>query len=505
MRADAASLLRQVGFAPGAPDPRFTWGAVLAILAIYTVSFFAFYPQLATNDDEARYIRQARLMLEGTTTATWEDPLTGEILKKQPSKYPVGTAALIAPFLWAFGEPGAWLPPFLSLLVAVVCTARWLADDGRSPLYSLLVLGFPAVIVLGRVSISDAPSMAIVALGLWLFWRGLDRGPGWWLAAGFAAGGSIFFRETNAIAFVALFAGTVLRRDRGWWALVVGGLAGISLRVVSNFLAYGDWLYARGAGPLGFGLHAIPDNALLHFLALFVFMPGGLVFAYAYRGRRRPEILVTVTLFVLVYLFHWFGPPASGFVKRLVVELRYFAPLLPILAFATAESAPRLWRRLVEGSPRRRVLETVAACALVAWIAGLAAASGLVHFALYRWAEAQATIREEIDSHTGDGVLVTNWPATKKFTRELDRRYYPVTRLGMKPGDAMTLHERHGDFYIAFLDRSDSEIWREDTLANDAFVASLEPPPELLLDHQVTATDRLRIWHVTELVRERAE
>ena len=46
------------------------------------------------------------------------------------------------------------------------------------------------------------------------------------------------------------------------------------------------------------------------------------------------------------------------------------------------------------------------------------------------------------------------------------------------------------------LDHFGDAYWREVTVENDAFVASLRPPPALELDRRVTATDRLRIWRV---------
>ena len=67
-----------LGSRPG--DPRFAWRAVFAVLLAYAVAFACFYPSAVTNDDEAAYIRQARLALEGRTDLERIDPLTDEIL-----------------------------------------------------------------------------------------------------------------------------------------------------------------------------------------------------------------------------------------------------------------------------------------------------------------------------------------------------------------------------------------------------------------------------------------
>lgn len=86
---------------------------------------------------------------------------------------------LMAPWVALFGWRGAFAIPVLSLALSILITARWLRGEGPSTLFALLILGFAPSLVLGRVAISDMPSGPVVALGLWLFWRGLDRGPGW--------------------------------------------------------------------------------------------------------------------------------------------------------------------------------------------------------------------------------------------------------------------------------------------------------------------------------------
>ncbi len=497
----AEALLDAFGLGGGRGNPRLAWRLVLAILLFYALSFAAFYPRVITNSDELQYINQAQLVLRGHPTVTKTDPFTGETSEIWPSTYSVGSAFLMAPFVWAVGWRGAYLVPCLGLLLAVGITARWLQQEGRSPGFALLLLGFPASLVMGRVAMSDTPSAALVALGLWLFWRGLDRGWPSWLASGFIAGASVSFRITNALPFVPFFAGSVLRREKACWALVVGGLAGLAVRLIGMDYYFGDLLFERAY------YYYSPDTLMeripLFLFGLLVLVPGGLLLALAYRGRRRPELVVAVLLFVIFYLFQKFSSTATGLPKRVILALRYFLPLLPLLAFAMAESLPRLWQRLLEPrSPSARARLTATAGVLLAlWIAGVAAAALAVHPVLARWGARQAEIHEAIHRHVADdAVLVTNWPATRKFLRVLDRRFSPVERDALSPEQAALLLERHGEFFIALIDRNDSAFWRRDAERNAAFVESFAGLPEPLLDRRVTATDRLRIWLVTRAV-----
>ncbi|MFP8870690.1 MAG: hypothetical protein VCB43_04265, partial [Myxococcota bacterium] len=166
----------------GRGDARTVLILLLASLAIYTASFVAFYPEIATNDDEAMYQRQAQLVLRGASTVTQINPLTGNAVETSPSTYGPGTAYMLAPFVAAFGVRGSYLVPLLGVILSVLLTARWIRDAGYSPFFSLIILGFPPLLVMGRITMSDVPSAALCALGLWLFWRGQDRSPRWWLA-----------------------------------------------------------------------------------------------------------------------------------------------------------------------------------------------------------------------------------------------------------------------------------------------------------------------------------
>src|SRR5262245_1462656 len=486
---------------------RLAWRIVLAQCALYAVAFAAFYPHVATVDDEAMYLRQARLLLAGTPTVPRIDPFTGAEEAFRPSTYAVGTAALFAPFLWAAGPRGAFVVPMLTLLAGVLATARWIADEGRSPLFALLVLGFLPALVIGRVCMSDAPSLAVVALGLWLFWRGLGKGDsekvpparGWWLGAGFVAGASLVFRPTNALLFAPLFAGSVLRRERRWPLLLAGGLAGVAVRIAAHAVHFGSAFHERATYP--FAPETILERLPLYLFGLLVLFPGGLVAAFVYRGRRRPELVATVAIFFLVYLFQAYGMIETGLPRRVVLALRYFLPLLPVLAFAMAEVAPRVWKRRLPSEPeRRRRVERRAGRLLAATLGSLAVAIVAVNVALERWNAAHARIVEVLDRHAGlDSVLVSNLAATKKFLREVDRRYLTVESRALRAEVLQTLLERHGEVVIALLDRTDSDFFRMNVRENAALIASLSPAPELELDLRVSPIERLRIWRLRSL------
>lgn len=498
-----ASPLERLGLgAAGPTDLRLGWVVVALAVCLYALGYAAFYPQGPTVDDEDQYLEQTLLWVEtGSFEVHKLDPLTERPEPYVPGTYPVGMIALMAPFAAAFGASGAFLASFLCLVAAVLVTARWLADEGRSPLFALVLLAFPAAAVAGRLAMSDTARTLAAALGFWLFFRGLD-GPrrGRWLASGFVAGAALTLRESAVLPFLALFAGAVLRWDRGWGWLLLGGLAGTALHLGASHAAFGDPFFSRNeaTGFYPLELSTVHERLPLYLLGLLVLVPGGLWFGLSYRGRRRPEIVATVALFFLFYLGQAYGMTASSFAKRLVIALRYFDPLLPVLAFAMAEALPRQLDALAARLPERARFERLAAFAAAAWIAGALAVAFAVHPALGRWGAGQDSIRDAIATHVSrDAVLVVNGTAIRKFIDDLARPYVTLWRDDLSAEDLTELSRRHGGYMVAFLDRSDSDYWRSDAAKNETFVARLDAG-EPLVDVRVTATDRLRIWRVGE-------
>ena len=135
-----------------------------------------------------------------------------------------------------------------------------------------------------------------------------------------------------------------------------------------------------------------------------------------------------------------------------------------------------------------RVLVNAAVIALAAAFA--------VHPVLDRWASGQVRIRETISRNVpADAVLVANTHALRKFIDDLARPYATLRRQHASPEGLERIRREHGGYYVALLDRTDSDYWRADAAENAAFVARLGDP-EPLVDLRVSATDRLRIWRI---------
>src|SRR5262249_39821670 len=155
---------------------------------------------------------------------------------------------------------------------------------------------------------------------------------------------------------------------------------------------------------------------------------------------------------------------------------RYLIPLVPVIVFGMAESAPRLWRQWLERADAKSRAPRRAAGSAFArgWIAGVLLARFALHPAVATRSSQQGEIRDAIaEAIDPDQVILTNFMATRKFLPELDMKYIAVDRARIDAETANSLVERYGEAYIVFLDRGDSAFWVGDARVNADFLRDI--------------------------------
>ena len=388
-------------------------------VVIYAAGFSFWYPTAFSVTDEAHYVAGALSLARFPWARSLDTFTAASMAGESPVMYPVGTALLQAPFVAVLGWRAAALASVLSLAVVTACLYRWLLEAGKSPAAVWLWLGFPPVFVLGRLAMSDLPGAAVVAVGLYAFWRGTAGGATWrpWLAAGLATGGSLLVREPLVLILGPFAAGAMIRRDRHWPVLVVGVVAGGLARLVAGQAIYGN-PFAFNAVGFGFSLEAVRTTAPFFALCLLVLIPGAAVWMPAYRGWRAPECHVATWGTVLFFLFYNYAAVAGGDLRRLVLVGRFLVPLLPLLVWCAA-SVLGDWRNRRQGRP-------AGAEVLVAWVwaGAVLAAACLVHPVVARWDRVQARIAARVDATLAEDAVVLAVAAdvTRYVRPDLGRR-----------------------------------------------------------------------------------
>jgi 4-amino-4-deoxy-L-arabinose transferase-like glycosyltransferase len=488
---------------------------VAAAVLIYLLGLACFYPASTVITDEVGYLEPAYAFSQGSVCLEKISALSGEVYCRPSGGYLPGTSAVMAPFVALFGWRGAYLVPALAVAVATLCTASWLRAAGRSPLFALMVLGYPPLLVLGRTAMSDVPSAALAALGLWLFWTGGADRRGRWLASGFIAGLSLSFRETNVLLFGPFYLGVLIRREKGVGPLVAGGIAGSMVRPLLTAIVFDDPFYVFPTS-YTFAWSHVSANLPIYALALLVFVPGGLIAALLYRGERWPEVVATAVIFCGVYLSYGYRGEESGLLKGLILGPRYFAPLTPLLAFAAAETFPRLrahYRERHGWSGTVQAVERLGPLCLRLWVIGVMVLAFVVHPIFAALSGSAERFREAIYSHSSEGsVVVIDRLSSGKFVNELfgERGQVELRRLTPEILDALLM--RHGSVTVALLDRRDSAFWRKRGRENAEMLDRLRSQAdfELLFEADGGTLQRLRIWRVRsyrpdDLKRRRAE
>jgi hypothetical protein len=331
--------------------------------------------------------------------------------------------------------------------------------------------------------------MAIVALGMWMFWKGID-GPGaYWLIAGFLASVSATFRDTNALIFMPFIVGCLVRKQRKSVWLAAGGIAGSALWASANVIVFGRWFNRMNEVSGGLTLSNVIPALGPCALALLVMVPGGLIAGLAYRHKRNVELRVSIILYVAFYLLWWYSARESGLLKGAILGGRFYMPLVPVIAFA-------------EGSVLQGLM-----IGRLSWLARLSPAAVMatallavaVHPVMAHFERPQRQLANAIYRHTTDNALViTNTLATKKY---FDSTRGPRRTIDYEAVHAQDIRRVLADrvpVQLVFLYRSDSNFWLNRSAGYDRYIAALEDQFDVrgAGTFQTTRTDRLMIFNV---------
>ena len=425
------------------------WWMLWAVVGVYIAGYLLWPPRAFSVSDEGVYIGQALLFSQGQKLLTLLDPRTGGLQLVLESSYPVGTSLLQTPFVAALGWQYGALASALALGGSVLLLARWLAGARLPPLFALLLVSYPAGLVLGRIGMSDAPSLLVCTAGLVLFF-GASRLA--WLGSGFLAGASLLFRDTNPLVFAPLFLGCLLRRNPRTRYLAVGGILGSALRPLSSiwladdpFLIHSEFVFSP---------ELIVKNAVLYLVALLILVPGGLLAVATHRGPLRWEIRATVALFAGLYCAYGYAAWQSSWTKQLILAPRYLLPILPWLIYCLADRWSE-WSRATPALEKRRN----------ALLAGFAAGCGMlaiaVHPVLDRWLRSQAEVTARIYSQSSDGATLLLDPSgVGKYVNLAygDRNLFGFDQLAPYSLGTVLSRSPQG-LWLVIVERSESAYW----------------------------------------------
>ncbi|MBN2464235.1 glycosyltransferase family 39 protein [candidate division WOR-3 bacterium] len=313
---------------------------------VYVLTFLALYPRTTAIVDEDAYLtgaflaRTGRLSYEGSPIPA--PHMTVESNGRLVSKYPPGTSLFLASFT-LLGWRAIFVSGLLLALAGFALTRLILArlSPDTDPLWALLYLFYPAVVLLSRTVMSDLLAATLVLASFYC----LLRGRNWFFASGFVLGLACLVRYSNAV-FVPVFLLLALRprgrRLRSALLLVAGILPPAALIAAYNAYAYGSTfsfpMYLTGQFSPAF----FPHNARYYGTALLLLYP--LMLAAPLAAGRGKRLLLGLPAYAVLglYCFFSYTYEAPSLPARLTLGLRYLLPGLPFFIIGFVLVADRL-------------------------------------------------------------------------------------------------------------------------------------------------------------------
>ncbi|HOY21112.1 MAG TPA: hypothetical protein PLC89_27615 [Haliscomenobacter sp.] len=308
------------------------------IALVFVLSALVFPNQSLYIGDELSYLNRGFAIAQFERELHIRDHFSRDWIDLIPADYPLGNSFFIAGSILLGGVPAAHIGPVLALVLSFLITAATLRKLGQESSGALLVFWYPAALLLSRMLMSDVWSLLVVAafFGVYFGW---ESGKKQYIALGFLAGFSLWFRETNGLVFVIPLLYLGLKAPRHTLYLLMGGLLGLLPRLLSAAWIYGDCFFVKNPN-ISFGWVHLPINVPLYALYVSLFFPFSFWVLFRFRTPAQQVLHASFWLFVGVYvLYGYTGLTESGY-KGLFLSSRFLIPLLPLYIYALAASPP---------------------------------------------------------------------------------------------------------------------------------------------------------------------
>ena len=305
---------------------------ILFIILQVTVTFL-FYPNFYGIYDEDLYLTATHAMQNGSffyEKSGVDAPLLGAVegTKGAVSIYPPGNSVLLLPFTvihWKLGFLKNILLYIGSFLLFISILRKLKID----PMYSLVFLLHPTIVLFSRTLMSDIPSMFFLLVGVLLL---LDKKN---LGAGFSLGFLLLLRYPNVILIIGIFGALLYRKEYKKSLHLLPGI------VFFSFALFGYVMHVYGSilgpfavdGARSFGFSYFIYNFPYYLLSLNVLFPGMLLISVflGFKNKKSFLFIIPSLLIIIFYSFYYYIDGGSNIIEKLVKGQRFMIPVIPLL------------------------------------------------------------------------------------------------------------------------------------------------------------------------------
>jgi len=303
---------------------------IISLIVIVT-TFFLFYPPMYGIMDEASYLSTAYVMQKGTFfyDEANVEPSIGTIIgeKHNFSKYPPGNAILLIPFTsihWKLG----FLRTFIFYIAGFFIFLQILKHYSIDPVFSLLYLLHPVLVLYSRTIMSDVPSLFFILLGFYLIIENKD------LASGFLLGVSLLIRYTNVIILIGIAGGLLFNKSYKKIVLLLPGIVSffIVYCIYNNHVQGGVFApFLLTTSRSAFSLKYLLSSGVYYIIALNVLYPL-MLFIFLFVFYKEKHLLMATSgalLLLIFYSLYYYLDKGFSSIETLVRGQRFIIPVLP--------------------------------------------------------------------------------------------------------------------------------------------------------------------------------
>jgi hypothetical protein len=307
-------------------------------IALWSAVMVATWPRALSFGDEVGYVGRAKLLLAGRlhyvpgSVGVWIPTTHGLI-----GKFPLLFSALLAPLFAVTPRAVFALPIAAAVLLAVTARAA-LKSWGKSPLWALLVLAHPTIVVMSRTAMADVPQAAAAVAAWWACKRGRAAVTIAWLVI------LMGLKPTGNVLAFAIVAGEALSsqaalraRDAAAWrrlgAGIAGGVLGFAFSLLENRVANGT--FGSGYDVVfeqikPFSLTYLQARVPTHLVTVLLVPPLLLGGAWTFWRRRDFGPLFVTGGYLAMMCVYFFSDTGTSRLETLALSPRL---ILPVVAF----------------------------------------------------------------------------------------------------------------------------------------------------------------------------
>ncbi|MEM9548828.1 MAG: hypothetical protein AAGA77_22780 [Bacteroidota bacterium] len=409
---------------------------ILYVIGAFLLTYFFMFPQGWLVSDVYSYLNQGMAIAAGQDVLTYIDAVTQKVIPYSVTQYPLGNSFWIAFWIKLCGTYFVYLGSLASVLTSAFLLHKVLHKESFFTPAVLLLFLYPSLAFFSRSLMSSIPSILLITVFLYFLFKSKESHKKWFLLS-FIAALSIWIRETNVVLLGSICLIHFFQHRRWFLSYAAGAISGTFPRLFTSNYYYGDpFYYVLGEN---FSILHVVDNLGVYTILLMCFMPLGLYFFVKYRGRYFLPVILSTTIYILVYLFYSFNATRySGFSKGIILMGRFMIPLLPFYILSVG------WffrKKTLKGN----LISSLYAVTIVVLIS--------MQFLVHREAKTHKSISNHIYSTYSDKMVLTDLSRTTNVVRYINPFHGELSFLGdisnLKDNKYMDLlFDRFGEAYV---------------------------------------------------------